>query len=152
LAYITTGIAGFVASTAYSIAIEGFGGGLTAGASGAVFGITGMVLGMLYRQKSPQWKGFAVQAVLFQLLIGFGINQAGVGIMINNLAHLGGLVVGLMFGVAFATSKNSTRQPTRTEFLLNVGAIVGLLVCLTSLVLAQTSPIWRELEIAAGGR
>lgn len=152
VAYVVTGIAGFVASTAYSAIFESFGGGLTAGASGAVFGITGMVLGMLYRQKNPQWKGFAVQAVLFQLLIGFGINQARVGIMINNLAHLGGLVVGLMFGFAFATSKNSTRTPTRAEFLLNMSALVGLLLCVASLALAQMSPLWRELEIYRGGR
>lgn len=152
LAYIVTGIAGFVASTAYSAIFESFGGGLTAGASGAVFGITGMVLAMLYRQKNPQWKGFAVQAVLFQLLVGFAINQTRVGIMINNLAHLGGLVVGLMFGFAFATSKNSTRRPTRAEFLVNISALVGLLLCVASLVLAQMSPLWRELEIVRGAR
>jgi len=152
IAYIVTGIAGFVASTAYSIFVESFGGGLTAGASGAVFGITGLVLGMLYRQKNPQWKSFAVQAVLFQLLIGFGINQANVGIMINNLAHVGGLVVGLMFGVAYATRSTTTRGPSRTELLLNIGALVGLLLCLTSLVLAQKSPIWRELEILRSAR
>lgn len=152
LAYITTGIAGFVASTAYSIVLENFKGGLTAGASGAVFGITGLVLGMLYRQKNPQWKGFAVQAVLFQLLIGFGINQANVGIMINNSAHIGGLVVGLMFGSAYASRANLTRDPTRAELLVNVGALVGLLLCLVSLVLAQKSPLWRELEIVSRTR
>lgn len=152
LTYVATGIAGFVASTTYSIFFESFGGGLTAGASGAVFGVTGLVLGMLYRQKNPQWKGFAVQAVLFQLLIGFGINQANVGIMINNLAHLGGLVVGLMFGAAYAVREKVTRGPTRSEFLLNSCALAGVLLCLVSLVLAQRSPLWRELEIAAGAR
>lgn len=152
LAYIATGIAGFVLSTAYSAIFESFRGGLTAGASGAVFGITGMVLAMLYRQKKPQWKGFAVQAVLFQLLIGFGINQAHVGIMINNLAHVGGLVIGLMFGFAFANSKKSPHRSTRAEFLVNVGALVGLLLCVVSLVLAQMSPLWRELEIVRGAR
>lgn len=147
LAYVVTGIAGFVASTAYSVLFESFGGGLTAGASGAVFGITGLVLGMLYRQKNPQWKSFAVQAVLFQLLVGFAINQARVGIMINNLAHLGGLVVGLMFGVVFATRTTRTRETSRAEFWLNISALVGVLLCLASLVLAQKSPLWRELEI-----
>lgn len=152
LAYIATGIAGFVASSAYGHLFEPYRGAPTAGASGAVFGITGLVLGMLYRQKNPQWKGFAVQAVLFQLLIGFAINQANLPIKINNVAHIGGLVIGLVFGAAYAARANLTRRPTRTEFLLNVGAIVGLLVCLASLVLAQKSPFWRELEIATRAR
>lgn len=151
LAYVCTGIAGFVVSTGYNIFVEGFGGGLTAGASGAVFGITGMVAGMLYRQKNPQWKGFAVQAVLFQLLIGFGINQAQVGIMINNLAHLGGLVVGVAFGFAYATRQRPSRKPTRSESWVNIGALIGLMACVISLVLAQRSPIWRELETRVGG-
>jgi rhomboid protease GluP len=124
---------------------------LTAGASGAVFGITGMVLAMLYRQKNPQWKGFAVQAVLFQLLIGFAINQARVGIMINNLAHLGGLVLGLAFGYAFAARQKPSRKPARTEAWLNASALVGLLLCVVSLVLAQMSPVWRAMETTMGG-
>jgi ABC-type amino acid transport system permease subunit len=111
-----------------------------------------MVLAMLYRQKNRQWKGFAVQAVLFQLLIGFAINHSQVGIMINNLAHVGGLIVGLMFGVAFSTRTKSTRGPARSEFLLNVGALVALLACVVSLALAQRSPLWRELEVSAIGR
>ncbi len=148
-AYIVTGIAGFVASVGYGALFED-GGGLTAGASGAVFGVTGMVLGLLFRQKNPQWKTFAVQAVLFQLLVGFAINQSRVGILINNLAHLGGLVAGMLFGVAFATRKKSTREPSRTEFLLNVGALIGLLVCVGSLVLAQKSFLWRLMETFSG--
>ncbi|HMY22010.1 MAG TPA: rhomboid family intramembrane serine protease, partial [Polyangium sp.] len=108
------------------------------------------VLGLLFRQKNPQWKTFAVQAVLFQLLVGFAINQSRVGILINNLAHLGGLVAGMLFGVAFATRKKSTREPSRTEFLLNVGALIGLLLCVGSLVLAQKSFLWRLMETFSG--
>lgn len=152
IAYIVTGIAGFVASTGYAALFEGGRGGLTAGASGAVFGITGMVLGLLFRQKNPQWKAFAIQAVVFQLLVGFAINQTNVGILINNLAHIGGLMAGVAFGVAFATRKKSTRVPSRTELLLNLGALSGLLLCLGSLVLAQKSALWRLLEIVTGDR
>ena len=143
LAYVVTGIAGFVLSMAYSMFVEKFGGGLTAGASGAVFGITGVVLGMLYRQKNPQWKRFAVQAVAFQLLIGIGINQARVGIMINNLAHVGGLIPGLLLGFAFATRQKSTREGARRELMLNLGALVAVVVCLAALALAQKSSVWR---------
>jgi rhomboid protease GluP len=149
VAYVVTGVAGFVASTAYAVLLEG-GGGLTAGASGAVFGITGMVLGMLYRQKNPQWKGFALQAVFYNLLIGFAINQARVGIMINNLAHLGGLVVGIMFGFAFAKTSITSRRALRAEPWVNLSALVGLLVCVASLVLAQLSPVWRQIEMVRG--
>ncbi len=139
LAYVLTGLTGFVFSTAYSAFVESFGGGLTAGASGAVFGITGVVLGMLYRQKNPQWKKFAMQAVAFQLLVGIGINQARAGILINNVAHVGGLIPGLLLGVIFATRAKSTRVATRSEFILNISALVGLMVCLAALVMAQRS-------------
>lgn len=143
LAYLLTGITGFVLSIFYSIFFENFGGGVTAGASGAVFGITGLVLGLLLRQKNPLWKRFAVQAVLFQLLVGFVINRARGPIMINNLAHLGGVIPGLLIGLSLGASKNSTRGTSRTELLLNVGAVVGVLIAFGTLVLAQMSPVLR---------
>lgn len=142
--YVTAGIFGFAASEAYTL-LFGMGGGITAGASGAVFGIMGLVLGMLYRQKNPQWKQFALQAVLFNVLLGLGINQAGVGVSINVVAHLGGLVVGVAWGFFFASPRAASRA-RRSDLWANLGALLGLLVCVASLVLAQRSPTWRELE------
>ncbi|TKD06315.1 rhomboid family intramembrane serine protease [Polyangium fumosum] len=146
LTYLTAGVFGWVASIAYTILFDASGGGQTAGASGAVFGIMGLVLGMLYRQRNPQWKRFAVQAVLYSLLLGFAINQARVGILVNNIAHLGGLIVGVLFGLYFAKPAPSSGRSGKSDLGLNVAAAIGLLTCVASLVLAQRSPTWRELE------
>jgi len=146
LTYLVAGIFGFVASMAYTILFDPSGGGLTAGASGAVFGIMGLVLGMLYRQRNPQWKRFALQAVLLNVVFGFAINQANVGVLINNIAHLGGLGVGILFGVIFAKPVHVSNRNGKSDLGINVAAALGLLTCVASLVLAQLSPTWRELE------
>ena len=143
--YVTAGILGFVASAAYTVFVDSGGGGVTAGASGAVFGIMGLVLGMLYRQKNPQWKRFALQAVLFNVLLGLSINQARVGVMINNIAHLGGLACGVGWGLLFATPARAAAA-RRSDLWANLGAALGLFACLASLVLSQRSPTWKELE------
>jgi rhomboid protease GluP len=146
LAYLVTGISGFVLSIGYAILFENSMDGVTAGASGAVFGIIGLVLGLLIRQKNPLWKRFAVQAILFQLLVGFLLNRAGGFIKINNLAHLGGLIPGLLFGFSFGTRTNPTRGPSRTELFLNVGAVLGVVTAFITLVLAQRSPLVQVLD------
>lgn len=145
LTYVVSGVAGFVASMAYTFLFDPSGGGLTAGASGAVFGIMGLVVAMLYRQRNPQWKRFALQAVLLNVVLGFAINQARVGVLINNIAHLGGLGVGVLFGLYFAKRVSPSSRSGKSDLGLNVAAALGLLTCVASLVLAQLSPTWREL-------
>ncbi|MDI3283939.1 rhomboid family intramembrane serine protease [Polyangium sp. 15x6] len=146
LTYVVTGVFGFVASMAYTLFFDPSGGGLTAGASGAVFGVMGLVLGMLYRQRNPQWKRFALQAVLLNVVFGFAVNQANVGVVINNIAHLGGLAAGILFGVIFARPVHISSRDGKSDLGMNVAAVLGLLTCVASLVLAQLSPTWRELD------
>ncbi|MDI1445881.1 rhomboid family intramembrane serine protease [Polyangium sp. 6x1] len=145
LTYVTTGVFGFVASAAYTLLFDPVfaGHALTAGASGAVFGIMGLVVAMLYRQRNPQWKRFAVQAVLLNVVLGFAINQANVGFAINNIAHLGGLAAGIVFGVIFARPVRVSDRNGKSDLGMNVAAGLGLLTCVASLVLAQLSPTWR---------
>ncbi|HVK70060.1 MAG TPA: rhomboid family intramembrane serine protease [Polyangium sp.] len=150
LTYVVAGVFGFVASMAYTILFDPAGGALTAGASGAVFGIMGLVLGMLYRQRNPQWKRFALQAVLLNVVFGFAINQANVGVLINNIAHLGGLAVGILLGVIFAQPVRVSNRSGKSDLGMNVAAVLGLLTCVASLVLAQLSPTWRELQQSEG--
>ncbi|MDI1475780.1 rhomboid family intramembrane serine protease [Polyangium sp. y55x31] len=146
LTYVVTGVFGFVASMAYTMFFDPSGGGLTAGASGAVFGLMGLVLGMLYRQRNPQWKRFALQAVLLNVVFGFAVNQANVGVAINNIAHLGGLVAGILFGLVFARPVRVSSRNGKSDIGMNVAAGLGLLTCVASLVLAQLSPTWREID------
>ena len=135
IAYVTTGLLGSVASVAYAHFAGG--GGETAGASGAVFGMMGVVLGWMLRRRDPRWKEWAVQAVFYSLLFGFAVNRSGVGIMINNTAHVAGLLSGIIFGVAYAGAR------PRSDLWANVAAAVGVFACVVSIILPHLSSLGR---------
>jgi rhomboid protease GluP len=128
-AYVAAGVAGFAAT----VAMGAIGGGppaFTAGASGAIFGLMGVVLGVLLARRDPRWKGFALRGVLYAVMFGFAVNASGVGILVNNTAHLGGLVVGILFGLSarrpFAVTGRSARIAQGLgglAFALSVAAI-----------------------------
>ncbi|MGC3996266.1 MAG: rhomboid family intramembrane serine protease [Anaeromyxobacter sp.] len=71
---------------------------VSVGASGALFGVIGAVLGM-QRRHAGGWRPFlahrGVRAVLVNLLL---LGVAGLWLPIDNLAHLGGLVTGAAAG------------------------------------------------------
>jgi rhomboid protease GluP len=116
--------------------------GATLGASGAVFGVMGLVLGWLLRRRDSRWKTFAVEAVLFSVLFGFAVNAAPSStIVINNAAHLGGLACGVVFGMVYAG-----RGRKAPPWLVYGSAALCLLACLASLLLAQLSTRWRDID------
>ena len=85
--YLVTGICASIASYLFSPAIS-------AGASGAIFGIMGGLL--YYSWKHPElWQtGFGKNLIVIILVnLGFGYIQPG----IDNYAHLGGLISGFLF-------------------------------------------------------
>jgi len=92
--YLASGIAGSAASYAFSDKVS-------AGASGAIFGLVGLALvfGLRYRSAiPPQLKsrfGTGVLPVLLYNVI-FGLSRAG---YIDNFAHLGGLAAGILLGL-----------------------------------------------------
>ncbi|MCC6557638.1 MAG: rhomboid family intramembrane serine protease [Polyangiaceae bacterium] len=133
IAYVATGIFGFAASAVWSALVD-HGPIHTAGASGAIFGIMGLILGWLVRRRDPRWKQFALQAVVYSLLF-------GVMVRANNAAHVGGLLAGVVFGIAFA----GARRP-RAEPLVNLLAALSLAACVAALVLAHLSPLWRSID------
>lgn len=87
--YILSGLGGSIASFLFSPA-------LSAGASGAIFGLLGALL--YYSYKRPAlWKsglGMNLVVVIF-VNLGFGFVQPG----IDNFAHLGGLITGTITSV-----------------------------------------------------
>jgi MYXO-CTERM domain-containing protein len=159
IAYVVSGIAGSVATIALSMFdAPGVLGSIqrlilasprgvpfvatTAGASGAVFGVMGLVLGWLLRRRDSRWKTFAMEAVLFGVFFGFAANASpGSKIAVNNAAHLGGLITGILFGLAYAGGRR--RAPS---WVVNGGAALCVIVCVGSLILAQLSPRWRTLD------
>lgn len=162
IAYVASGAAGFVASAGWALFVE-HKPSFTAGASGAIFGVMGLVLGWLARLRDPRWKAFAVQAVVFSVLFGFAINASRAGIMVNNAAHLGGLAVGLVFGAAYARSNvarvrvGQGARPLGPPGLATwVVAAALTLGSFSTVLLAVRSPIGdaliRALDRAAAGR
>jgi membrane associated rhomboid family serine protease len=138
--YVVSGVVGF-AITVVGAVVSASPASLTAGASGAVFGVMGLILGWLLRRRDPRWKGFAMQAVFWSVMFGFAVNAANAGVLVNNAAHVGGLATGILIGLFFAG-----RGPKRNELWANVGAALCLVLCVASLVLAQVSPLWRLAE------
>jgi membrane associated rhomboid family serine protease len=139
IVYVLSGLAGAVATLAVSVVTGP--GGRTVGASGAIFGVMGLVLGLLIRRRNPAWKSFALEAVLYSVMFGFFVNAAGTGVVINNSAHIGGLVCGVLFGLVYGNPSGS-----RPSVAANIFAGVCLLACLASLILSQFSPRWRALD------
>jgi membrane associated rhomboid family serine protease len=144
LTYVATGIAGFAASAAYLWLSHAGVTPVMAGASGAFFGVMGLVLGYLIQIRSPLWKRFAVRVVLMTLLIGFAMGRGRFGLMTNHLSHFVGLALGSVFGMLFASAKIRRSNAKRSDLLVNVAAAAGLLACVASLVLAQLSPRWQQ--------
>jgi rhomboid protease GluP len=103
LTYFASGLAGSVASLFF------LRGDLSVGASGAIFGVLGALVGVLLRRRDrlqPQAK-----ALLTQLLTWAGINVF-LGFStpnIDNAAHLGGAAAGLVLGLVLRPT--AERQP-----------------------------------------
>ncbi|AET68747.1 putative membrane protein [Desulfosporosinus orientis DSM 765] len=94
--YLLSGLGGSIASFFFTS-------GLSAGASGAIFGLLGALL--YYSLKRPWlWKsGLGMNLVLVLVInFGFGLTQPG----IDNFAHLGGLLTGLLSSILLNHSMN----------------------------------------------
>ena len=131
LLFILSGVLGFMASDQW----YGGMGPPTVGASGAIFGTVGSVIGVAYARKDPNWK---------QILVQNAVNLAilGVAFPVNNAAHIGGLVSGAVLGYLF------TKEPRRLKLdrMFSVLAALSLLLALASVALSAASPIWRMVR------
>ena len=101
-----------------------------AGASGAIFGLAGALIAALYLGRLPIPKQ-AVQRTLRSLLMfaGYNLFFGAVGAGIDNSAHLGGLVAGLVLGAVLAkhlTESEEVRKHWRTSVF--VVAVLILLI------------------------
>ena len=97
LTYTACGVAGSIASLWWHPLVVG------AGASGAIFGLAGALIAALYLGKLPI-PAQAMRATLRSLLAfaGYNLFFGGVVAGIDNSAHIGGLVTGLIIGALLA--------------------------------------------------
>ena len=135
ITYVVTGIAGFLVSALW----YGTRPYLTAGASGAIFGLDGLILGGLLARRDPAWKSMLSRTLVHSFLFYFALGGAT-----NQAAHLGGLAAGLGLGFLFGQEK----RPWRRDAAAHMLAAAGLVAIIGSLVLSQVSPVWRSVRAA----
>lgn len=102
------------------------------GASGAIFGIAGAILSGI-RFGNVAISSIERRAIfssltffiIFNLAIGFGLVSVGIGI--DNMCHLGGLITGLVFGVPLATASASGRKSFEWATIVLVALAMSVL-------------------------
>jgi membrane associated rhomboid family serine protease len=118
LLYVLTGVAGVTASYFYHPEI------ISAGASGAIFGLFGVLLAFSfrYRKSVPQ---FFSQSIGKGMLMTVGINLV-IGYMIpqvDNSAHIGGLVAGMLLAMIVPFERPG-EAPNRELKIMEAGLAV----------------------------
>jgi membrane associated rhomboid family serine protease len=131
--FLVTGFMGNVASYAFGACNT-----LGLGASGAIFGIVGVLLVLLYNRRTSSFVATYMQSLLVFVGINlvFGFVVAGV----DNLAHIGGLVSGLALGLGYDNVPPGPQGKARQ-------LAVTLLVVAVGIALV----VWRTAEINSGG-
>jgi membrane associated rhomboid family serine protease len=139
--YVLTGAAGNLLSTLvnwreyHSVGVYPAG----AGASGAVFGIAGALIVLLKSPRLPvpqaELKRIRRSVIYFagiNLVLGFSINAGtsliGSGIMVDNMAHLGGFLCGLLFALPMVPRLGSSRELFRTRLSGAMAMVTAVLV------------------------
>lgn len=124
--YILSGLTGSFVSIAYNPLVT------SAGASGAIFGIAGALIATLYLGHIPA-PPKALRASLISLLVfaGFNLVYGFLKVGVDNGAHVGGLVAGLIIGAIlsrdFGTAPEQHQNIHRWAIpLLGVILVVGI--------------------------
>ena len=119
LLYLLSGIAGGAATTVIPAAV------ISAGASGALFGILGATIALRRRQLpsfAAAWRDKATRSTLIMIVLW---TILGTQVGFNNAAHIGGLVVGALLAWIFTSPRP---RPLAAAFAVG---FAGLLVLAT---------------------
>ena len=108
--YFASGLAGNVLSAFGDIMIGQY--AVSAGASGAVFGIIGALLYVVIRNRGHIGT-VSGRGLLFMVILSlyYGFTSSGV----DNLAHIGGLAAGFVLGVLLYWKRHSKRRRNRRD-------------------------------------
>ena len=106
-----------------------------AGASGAVFGLAGVLIVLLKSPRLPippkELSGLRRYVIYFALInfaIGFGGNRLNLGVNIDNMAHLGGFLGGILFALPMVPLLGSPRKLFYFRRRIAVGLMTAVLV------------------------
>jgi rhomboid protease GluP len=141
--YVLSGLFGSLASVYWNPHVT------SVGASGAVFGVFGGLMGFLLLRSDSVPKGFlanmrrsGITFLIYNVVIGLSIPR------IDMAAHAGGFVAGLVIGVIM--SQRLDRVTASSRALRNLAAtVVGLLGLATALWGAPSAPFDLLAEVAA---
>jgi rhomboid protease GluP len=125
--YMITGIAGNLLSLCSNVIFRDYV-SVGAGASGAVFGIAGILIVLLSNHKLPipvfelkRLRRSVIQFAILNLIIGIGANFTSF-VRIDNHAHIGGFLSGLALGVPLVPRMTSGRARYLKRQKLTFGA------------------------------
>jgi membrane associated rhomboid family serine protease len=123
--YLVSAIGGSLLSLAWTLRITPT---ISVGASGAVFGVMGGMLGFaLSRRKSVPmdvYRGLLRSAAMFTVInLAFGFMLK----IVDNGAHIGGLLAGLVAGLVLSRDLPPAPQPGRVQILATFVALLGAL-------------------------
>jgi rhomboid protease GluP len=138
--YILTGAAGFLLSMAWDVCSALYSHGsiefsLTAGASGAVFGIAGILIILLSNRRLPipwaELKSHRTAVLLFSIvnLVVGGISIFFSFLRIDNFAHVGGFACGIALGFPLLPRMTAGRDRYLRRQKITFGA-AALVLCL----------------------
>jgi len=116
--YLTTGFAAGVASVAWNPRV------LSVGASGAIFGLAGALIASFYLGEFSL-PSIAIRGTLRSLVffVGFNVLFGSMFPGIDNAAHFGGLISGLILGALIARVAPQHDNPLRRASILGIVAL-----------------------------
>ena len=115
-------LAGFMGS-AFSFAIPPDQGSL--GASGAIFGLAGVLLVYLYRRRRSQFINQYLRSITFFIVANLVLGVTLLAGVVDNWAHFGGLIGGVVLGLGF-DQKRKSLAPTTQALSAGAVAVVGV--------------------------
>jgi len=126
------------------------GASISVGASGAVFGMIGLLIGNRFKKSTYEPKldintNQLLMIVFYNLLIGLGLNFTGGSIFIDNWAHFGGLASGLLLGIFFDTVNNFYQSKLKKA--VEKGIIIGAWLIALATLIAQTIYLFSNLLV-----
>jgi rhomboid protease GluP len=140
-AYLLTGVVGNLLSVALHPGVVSAGqimdvGVISVGASGAVFGLAGVLIPLLGSKLLPvnraevaRLRRSVIYFAVLNFVIGFGADAFNTPIRIDNMAHLGGFLTGLLLGLLLVPKLGSDRQLwIRRQWLAYGGVLLLVLL------------------------
>ena len=133
-AYILAGAAGNLLSMGASQAFHTMD-AVGVGASGAVFGLAGVLIILLKSPRLPMpprelasLRRYVIYFAAINFVIGFGTMVVPVGVRIDNMAHLGGFLGGILFALPLVPQLGSPRREFLSRRRFAVALVCGVLV------------------------